>query len=698
MVTPTLKAARGARAETGARTGSVAWLVFQHGWRWDPAGRWTRLHPGQHDPVTDTTYTGPHPDAQLRPADLVVVDEAGMLDQDTARALLVVVDEQRARLALVGDPHQLAAIGRGGVLDLAGRWAQRAVTLDVIHRFTRAAEIEPGVLADVEDTAYAALSLRIREGAAGDPGAVFDALAARGQVHLHPTGEELRTSVAARVAAGYRAGRATAVSVATNEAAGALNTAIRDQLITTGHVDDGHTGNPVATTGAGQRVGIGDRVVTRHNDRGLDVANRDTWTVTAVHRDGSLTLTPTPGSGLSGQRTLPAGYVNRYVELGYAGTIHGVQGQTAHTGLLVLDEHTSAAAAYVGMTRGRTGNHLHLIAADLPAARAQWVDTAGRGRPDLGLATARGAAERAASPYAIPAVPRPGIAATIADARLGQVLDELRAAWTEQARASEQLARLQPRLARTHADHAQYQRDEQVLAPLREHMHTTRTAAETANRHAATARTVLQQRAQQIQSSLRAHWDTDRAAVGDAARTVHAGPGRLGRLTGARNAVYDAHQLLEQWAQKWRPVLPELTDTAAAARYAARHPGNDRIGAALHDYAHRRAAQELPNQVQLLRVADRAHQTADHAADTYVQTSTPLHQRRAARHAHNGHRDLADELLHLTQQATTAHTRHQAATARIQHLTTDSAITNHDDPAGFLTTAHTHWHTEPSRV
>src|SRR5664280_1652067 len=77
-------------------------------------------------------------------------DEAGMLDQDTARALLTVVDEQEARLALVGDPHQPAAIGRGGVLDLADRWAERAVTLDVIHRFTRTTEIEPGVLADVE--------------------------------------------------------------------------------------------------------------------------------------------------------------------------------------------------------------------------------------------------------------------------------------------------------------------------------------------------------------------------------------------------------------------------------------------------------------------------------------------------------------------------------------------------------------------
>ena len=42
-----------------------------------------------------------------------------MLDQDTARALLTVADECQVRVALLGDRHQLAAVGRGGVLDLA---------------------------------------------------------------------------------------------------------------------------------------------------------------------------------------------------------------------------------------------------------------------------------------------------------------------------------------------------------------------------------------------------------------------------------------------------------------------------------------------------------------------------------------------------------------------------------------------------
>ena len=55
-------------------------------------------------------------------------------------------------------------------------------------------------------------------------------------------------------------------------------------------------------TGRGERIGLGDRVATRRNDRDLAVANRDTWTVTKVGEDGSLYV-----SGRNGERALPAG-------------------------------------------------------------------------------------------------------------------------------------------------------------------------------------------------------------------------------------------------------------------------------------------------------------------------------------------------------------------------------------------------------
>ena len=105
VVTPTLKAAEVAAAETGADGHSAAWLIHQHGWRWDTDGHWARANP------TPRRHGAA---AQLRPGDLLLVDEAGMLDQDTARALFTIADETGARVALVGDRHQLPAVGRGG--------------------------------------------------------------------------------------------------------------------------------------------------------------------------------------------------------------------------------------------------------------------------------------------------------------------------------------------------------------------------------------------------------------------------------------------------------------------------------------------------------------------------------------------------------------------------------------------------------
>src|SRR5262249_58686933 len=102
-------------------------------------------------------------------------------------------------------------------------------------------------------------------------------------------------------------------------------------------------------------------------DGHLNVANRDSWTVTRVHRDGSLSVHDSE----LGQRVLPTDYVRAHVELAYATTAHGAQGATAAAAHVVLDAHTTAASAYVGMTRGRKRNVVHVIADDVRDAREQ---------------------------------------------------------------------------------------------------------------------------------------------------------------------------------------------------------------------------------------------------------------------------------------------------------------------------------------
>ena len=348
VVTPAQKAAQVASVQIGAAAASVAWLLHQHGYRWDAKGRWGRI---QAEPAAS---------ARLAAGDLLVVDEAGMLDQDSADALLALVDETGARVALVGDRHQLPAVGRRGVLDLACRYApNRRVTMDGVRRFT--------------DPRYAQLSLQMRRGEA--PGEVFDELARRGEIVVHASEVE-RLAALAGVAQ-----RGDAVVADTREQVAKINGLVHDFRRIAGEVSDG------VVTAGGERIGVGDVVATRHNDSTRGVANREIWTVTAVDRRGLKV------SGPPGRRRLPREYVAAHVELAYATTAHGIQGVTVSTAHVLVGHHTSGSSVYVGMTRGRDHNIAHLVAEDLDDARQQWIEVFGRDHADLGPAHA---AQRAA--------------------------------------------------------------------------------------------------------------------------------------------------------------------------------------------------------------------------------------------------------------------------------------------------------------
>ena len=355
VVTPTLKAAQVASTEVGTSGFSAAWLVHQYGFRWDADGHWFRVATDRIDRA-----------AVLMPGDELLVDEAGMLDQDTARALLSIADETGARLVLLGDRHQLPAVGRGGVLDLALRWTppEAVEQLTTVHRFA--------------DPAYAELSLQMRSGERS--GDVFDTLLERGEIVVHASEAEAIEAIA---------GARGLVLADTREQVSALNAAIRDQRAV-GDVGGGRDGEhggehggEVLTTRSGEVIGVGDRVATRRNDRDLGVANRDTWTVTAVGADGRLAV-----RGRSGDRDLPVTYAREHVELAYATTVYGAQGETVDHAHLLISETTGAAAAYVGLTRGRQGNTAHLVAESAEDARQQWVEVFARDRADLGPAHA----------------------------------------------------------------------------------------------------------------------------------------------------------------------------------------------------------------------------------------------------------------------------------------------------------------------
>jgi len=384
VLAPTKKAADVARQELGVPADSVAKLVHANGWRWNRDGVWARLTVGQADPDTGMAYAGPPADAVLAVGERVVVDEAGMLDQDTALALFTLAAEIGATIALVGDRAQLPAVGRGGVLDIAAQLKGLTFDMGTVHRFA--------------DPEYADLSVQMRAGT--NPGAVFDRLNTLGLVRIHRSVDAAHRTIAiARADTNSTA----AVTVATNEQAAALNERIRDRRVTDGKVDGART----VTGMDGLPISAGDLIQTRKNDAELRVANRQTWTVQHVADDGTVWASEAgrgPNmAGRKGQLTvkLPQSYVAAHAHLAYAVTAYGVQGSTvkeAHTLLGAGPDNAGTldgAGVYVGMTRGRQTNILHIVAGNTDEAREQFATAFARDRADRGLETATAQARQA---------------------------------------------------------------------------------------------------------------------------------------------------------------------------------------------------------------------------------------------------------------------------------------------------------------
>jgi hypothetical protein len=493
------------------------------------------------------------------------------------------------------------------------------------------------------------------------PAATFAALDQLGHIARHADPTAVHEAIAAAVLTDRAAGRRTAVVAATREQVAELNTAIRDAMIVAGHVDDQST----ASTRAGERIGAGDRIATRRNDRDLDVANRETWTVTAVTPDGGLRV-----RGPAGERLLPAGYVATDVELAYASTAHGAQGLTVDAAHVIVDEHTTAATAYVGLTRGRHANTTHLIADTADDARDQWAAVFARDRADLGPAHAREQASREAGRYA---APRP----------LADVLAEMREAWLARADAAEQLANLRPALARAGAAAAQLAELGEALADARTRLGTARADYTTARQQLAATEQSIAQATEQTAGQLRAAWNADRPAADAAARRIQAGVGRFGR---GRRDLQAAEQQLDAWAERWRPILDRLPDQLARPATLATGWHSAAVTDAIYAHAADTAATAHPEHAEQRQAFDCAHRDYERALNRHAGLDQQAYSARI-----HGHPDRVATLRDLV---TDAEHRHTTAENRLTALAAEPALADHPDPQRLLAPVVEAWRTE----
>lgn len=407
VLAPTKKAASVAGREAQTSAASVHRFLLDHGWAsvTDRAGRtrWVQTSIGGTIPGHDKPYRGPRSFA-LQRGDRIVIDEAGMLDADTARIVAAVAAETGAGIALIGDPRQVMPVGHSGAMELARRTATATAELDSVHRF-RAAD-------GSANQAYADLTLRMREPRDRQDAETVAAVLVDGIEGAVVTAAD--STMAAQKAAVERwfavtatqrpgAGQKTvAIVTSTNEQAQTLNEAIQARRIQDGALDASTSAEGID----GQLLLRGDVVQTRQNSSQLGVENRALWRVVQIREDGSIDLVATDHGSVT--RTLPADYARDNVHLAYASTVHGIQGETVDASIVMPG--VDASGLYVGMTRGRELNEVITLAATRAAQVEQLASTMMRGAAEASFEDATAAARldlsQAAKPAEQPSTPR----------------------------------------------------------------------------------------------------------------------------------------------------------------------------------------------------------------------------------------------------------------------------------------------------
>jgi hypothetical protein len=293
--------------------------------------------------VTENTAKWLHEHLQrragFRPGQLVIIDEASLASTRSLDLITGHAQMQGAKVVLVGDPHQLGAVGAGGVLGLLANDRPDHPRLTGIHRFHHRWE------------AQASLLLRAGERAA------IDTYSRHGRVHAGDTDEMLQRAFQA-----WRhdidSGRSSLLIAGTTEHVTALNHRARADRQSAGQVG---TAQEVPLRD-GTAASAGDWIITRRNQRNMQTAdgewvrNGDRWQVRAIHPDGSLTAHRPDHPDQ--QVRLPADYVAGHVELGYAVTAHRAQGATVDTAHVVATRTMTREQLYVALTRGRHANHV----------------------------------------------------------------------------------------------------------------------------------------------------------------------------------------------------------------------------------------------------------------------------------------------------------------------------------------------------
>ena len=301
---------------------------------------------------------------------VLLIDEAGMADDAALLKLLVAVEVAGAKVVVIGDHHQLGAVGPGGGLEaLVARHHDAVVALDQKVR-----QRDPAERAALEH-------LRV-----GDVGAAVSWYRDNDRIVAAPARADAFDAAVDAWDADRRAGHDVALLAWRRRDVAALNERARRRCR-----DAGVVAGPEVEAPGGRRYAVGDRVVFLAPGDGRWVTSErarvvglDGERITVAFDDGRRELLA--GEDLGAER----------LDHAYALTVHRTQAATVER-THVLADGGGRELAYVAMSRARATSHVYVVADDVDQAvedltvgwrresRQRWVidtdEVAGDGRP-----------------------------------------------------------------------------------------------------------------------------------------------------------------------------------------------------------------------------------------------------------------------------------------------------------------------------
>jgi Ti-type conjugative transfer relaxase TraA len=269
--------------------------------------------------------------------DVLVVDEAGMIGSEMMARLVQEVADKGAKLVLVGDPQQLQAIEAGAAFRAICQ-AHNYAELNTIRRQTVAWQV---------DASY--------QLALGKVDKALEAYKSHDHVHYAKTQEAARQSLintwnAARM---QNPDEAQIMLAYTRQDVSLLNSLARFYM-----QQNNELGENIgfSMTRGERQFAVNDRVYFLKRNDDLGVINGSLGTIKAIDAKARYISVELDNNDLENSRQSLI-HVNtaeyKYLEYGYAATVHKSQGITVDRTYLLPTSHYDAHSTYVAMTRHR---------------------------------------------------------------------------------------------------------------------------------------------------------------------------------------------------------------------------------------------------------------------------------------------------------------------------------------------------------